>query len=59
VSFPATARIDSRLTIVDWPLDPDHELASVVTALATFELANDAPAIVDDDTSRHLVWRAF
>jgi hypothetical protein len=59
MSFPPTARIDTRLTIVDWPLVPNDELASEVEAVATFELANDKPAIVDDGATRHLAWRGF
>src|SRR4051794_36760674 len=38
---------------------PDEELESSVTAITTFELANDAPAIVEDRASRHLAWRGF
>jgi hypothetical protein len=59
VDFPPTARIDTRLTIVDWPLDADEELAAAVAGVATFEFANDAPALVHDATTRHLAWRGY
>jgi hypothetical protein len=54
VDFPPTARIDTRLTIVDWPLSVDDELQATVSAVTTFELANDVPAVVEDGLTRHL-----
>ena len=59
MDFPPTARIDTRLTILDWPLDADEELAAAVAGVATFEFANDAPALVEDATTRHLAWRGY
>jgi hypothetical protein len=59
VEFPPTARIDTRLTIVDWPRDADDELVTAVAGVATFEFANDAPALVEDALTRHLAWRGY
>jgi hypothetical protein len=59
VDFPPTARIDTRLTIVDWPLTVDEELEAAVAGVTTFELANDAPAVVVDGLTRHLAWRGY
>jgi hypothetical protein len=59
VDFPPTARIDTRLTIVDWPLTVDEELEAAVAGVTTFELANDAPAVVEDGLTRHLAWRGY
>jgi hypothetical protein len=53
------ARIDCRLTIVDWPLAGQDELEQMIVSLTTFEIANDPPALVEDATSRHLVWRGY
>ncbi|HEX6025111.1 MAG TPA: hypothetical protein VFZ00_24175 [Solirubrobacter sp.] len=59
VDFPPTARIDTRLTILDWPLSVDDELQATVSAVTTFELANDVPAVVEDGLTRHLAWRGY
>jgi hypothetical protein len=59
VDFPPTARIDTRLTILDWPLSVDDELQATVSAVTTFELANDVPAVVEDGSTRHLAWRGY
>jgi hypothetical protein len=59
VDFPPTARIDTRLTIVDWPLTVDEELEAAVAGITTFELANDARAVVEDGLTRHLAWRGY
>jgi hypothetical protein len=57
--FPPTARIDTRLTVVDWPLVADDELDAAVLGVTAFELANAAPAVVEDGTNRHLAWRGY
>jgi hypothetical protein len=53
-------RIDSRLTIVNWPAEPPDALAAAVTNLVTFEAANAPPAVLagtaDTDV---LVWRGY
>jgi hypothetical protein len=59
MEFAATARIDTRLTVVDWPSVPEQELTDAVTAVTTFELANDAPAVLEDVATRHLAWRGY
>jgi hypothetical protein len=59
VEFPPTARIDTRLTVVDWPLTVDQEVEAAVVGVTTFELANDAPAVVEDGLTRHLAWRGY
>src|SRR5215211_229919 len=59
VEFPPPSRIDTRLTVIDWPLAEDEELAAAVTGVTTFELANAAPALVEDGTTRHLAWRGY
>jgi hypothetical protein len=59
VTFPPTARIDTRLTVVDWASGVDEEVAKAVAAVTTFELANDAPAVVDDAWTAHLAWRGY
>ena len=59
MDFPPTARIDTRLTIVDWPLTVDEELEAAVAGVTTFELANDARAVVEDGLTRHLAWRGY
>jgi hypothetical protein len=45
--------------VVDWPVSPDAEMESAVTSVTTFELANDAPAVGEDATTRRLAWRGF
>jgi hypothetical protein len=57
VDFPPTPRINTRLTILDWPLSVDDELQATVTAATTFELANDVPAVVEDGLTRQLAWQ--
>jgi hypothetical protein len=59
VDFPPTARIDTRLTVLDWPLTVDQEVEAAVAGVTTFELANDAPAVVEDGLTRHLAWRGY
>ena len=59
MQFPPTARIDTRLTVVDWPLTVDEELENAVAGVTTFELANDAPVVVEDGLTRHLAWRGY
>jgi hypothetical protein len=59
MSFAATDRIATRLTIPDWPHDDVDELTSAIHALATFELANDLPAVVEDGSTAHLAWRGY
>jgi hypothetical protein len=59
MDFPPTARIDTRLTVIDWPADADDELIEAVTGVTTFEIANDGPSIVEDGDRRHLVWRGY
>lgn len=59
MDFPPTARIDTRLTVIDWPRDPDDELVDAITGVTTFEIANDGPAVVVDSERRHLVWRGY
>jgi hypothetical protein len=53
-------RIDSRLTIVNWPSDPPPDLVAVVENLVTFEMANGPPAVLAGagDTNV-LVWRGY
>jgi hypothetical protein len=59
VEFPPTARIDTRLTVVNWPLTVDEDLEAAVIGVTTFETANDAPAVVEDGVARHLAWRGY
>lgn len=59
MDFPPTARIDTRLTVLDWPGDPDDDLVEAVAGVTMFEIANDGPAIVGDGDRRHLVWRGY
>jgi hypothetical protein len=39
-------RIDSRLTILNWPADPPQELVDAVGNPATFEIANSAASVL-------------
>ena len=59
MDFPPTARIDTRLTVMDWPAAPDDDLVEAVTGVTTFEIANDPPDLLVDDDRRHLVWRGY
>lgn len=59
MSFSPTDRLDTRLTVVDWPTPVDEELEKAVLEITTFELANDAPAALSDPVSRHLAWRGY
>jgi hypothetical protein len=60
VEFPPTARIDTQLTVVDWAA-PAHreELEAAVAGVTSFELANAAPAVVEEGLTRHLAWRGY
>jgi hypothetical protein len=53
-------RIDSRLTIVNWPVEPPDALVAAITNLVRFEPANSAPSVLpgagDADV---LVWRGY
>jgi hypothetical protein len=40
-------------------LSVDDELQATVSAVTTFELANDVPAVVEDGSTRHLAWRGY
>ena len=59
MDFPPTARIDTRLTVIDWPDAPDADLVEAVTGVTTFELANDPPDLLVDGDRRHLAWRGY
>ena len=53
-------RIDSRLTIVNWPAEPPHALVAAVTNLVMFEPANSAPAVLPGAADADvLVWRGY
>ena len=53
-------RIDSRLTIVNWPCEPPPVLAEAIANLVMFETANGPPAVLPgaEDTNV-LVWRGY
>jgi hypothetical protein len=59
MDFPPTGRIDTRLTVIDWPADADDALVDAVTSVTTFEIANDGPTVLIDGDRRHLVWRGY
>ena len=59
MEFSATARVDTRLTIANWPAFPGPDLVEAVERIATFEVANEAPAVVEDGDTNHLAWRGY
>ena len=54
--FAAIDRVDTRLTIFDWPDPPDLRLEEAVAHMASFESGNAEPVVHEADGGRHLSW---
>lgn len=54
--FAAIERLDTRLTVFDWPERPDPALEAAVAHLAAFEQGNGKPTLLRAEGRCHLAW---
>lgn len=54
--FAGIDRVETRLTIFDWPDRPDLRLEEAVAHLAAFEAGNGEPVVLAAEGGRHLSW---
>jgi hypothetical protein len=52
-------RLDTRLLILDLPAEVPEEVESAVIELTRLERWNDSPALLEDDSGRHMCWRGY
>lgn len=54
--FQGIDRVETRLTIFDWPERPELRLEEAVAYLAGFEAGNGEPVVLTAEGARHLAW---
>jgi hypothetical protein len=52
-------QIESRITVLDWPEEAPRELADAIIGLASFQMANVEPSLLEWEEGRLLVWRGY